>query len=173
MSGGQSGIEPRPVLRRSDAAGRNWMPVAEGDKLSTEVQKLLVSVLPSRARKARCHRASRHCCCHAENGRVRHRAAPWGRPRSPGGSLSAPPFVAPLAYLEDRRVVSGRAFRAAVPRAVVVSSVVVVLAVRLVVLAVVGDQVGEGEPVMRGDEIDAGVGRRPVRSYRSELPVNR
>ena len=37
-------------------------------------------------------------------------------------------------------------------------AVAVVLAVRLVVLVVVGDEVVEREAVMRGDEIDAGPG---------------
>ena len=36
--------------------------------------------------------------------------------------------------------------------------VLVVLAIRLVVLLVVGDEVVQGEPVMGGDEIDAGPG---------------
>ena len=57
--------------------------------------------------------------------------------------------------------VVGRALDAAVPRAVVVGAVAVLLAVGLVVLEVVGDQVGEGEPVVRGDEVDAGVGVPP------------
>src|SRR5690606_25318529 len=42
-----------------------------------------------------------------------------------------------------------------VPRAVVVAAVPVVLAVRLVVLEVVGDEVGEGEAVVRGHVVDA------------------
>src|SRR6185503_2461080 len=40
-------------------------------------------------------------------------------------------------------------------------AVVVVLAVGLVVLLVVGDQVAQGEAVVRGDEVDAG--HRPAR----------
>ena len=66
--------------------------------------------------------------------------------------------VAPLAraQLEDRRVV-GRALDAAVPGQVVVVAVAVVLAVGLVVLVVVGHQVGEREAVVGGDEVDAGV----------------
>ena len=133
------------------------MPVAEGDKLSTEVQKLPVSVLPVEPGKlvvltvgivVATLRMAEFVTVPHHGDALAHQEGRYQR---------AP---AALAYLEDRRVV-GRAFRAAVPRAVVVSSVVVVLAVRLVVLAVVGDQVGEGEPVMRGDEIDAGVGAPP------------
>ena len=56
----------------------------------------------------------------------------------------------------DRRIV-GRAFDAAVPRSVVVLAVLVVLAVGLVVLLVVGDQVAQREAVVRGDEVHARV----------------
>src|SRR5690606_22229262 len=44
---------------------------------------------------------------------------------------------------------------AAVPAAVVVMAVAVVLEVRLVVLLVVGPEIGQRETVMRGDEVDA------------------
>ncbi len=57
------------------------------------------------------------------------------------------------AQLDDGGIV-GRALGAAIPAEVVVAPVAVVLAVRLVVLAVVADQVGEGEPVVAGDEVD-------------------
>ena len=50
--------------------------------------------------------------------------------------------------------VVGRPLGAAVPRPVVVGAVAVVLAVGLVVLGVVGDQVGQGEPVVHGDQVD-------------------
>src|SRR3954463_8471020 len=43
-----------------------------------------------------------------------------------------------------------------VPRAVVGMAVAVVLAVRLVVLVVVRHEIVQREPIMRGDEIDAG-----------------
>ncbi len=49
------------------------------------------------------------------------------------------------------------AFDAAVPRPVVALAVVVVLAVGLVVLLVVGDEIAQREAVVRGDEVDAGV----------------
>ena len=58
---------------------------------------------------------------------------------------------------EDGGVV-GRPFDAAVPRAVVLLAVAVVLAVGLVVLLVVRDQIAQREAVVRGDEVDAGVG---------------
>ncbi len=63
----------------------------------------------------------------------------------------------PGAQLVDRGVVGG-ALGAAVPAVVVVGAVVVALAVGLVVLVVVGDQVGEGEAVVRGQEVDRGGG---------------
>ena len=63
--------------------------------------------------------------------------------------------VALLAAAEGEHVgIVGVALDAAVPRPVVVGAVAVVLAVGLVVLAVVGDQVAQGEPVVGGDEVD-------------------
>src|SRR5690606_38491499 len=50
----------------------------------------------------------------------------------------------------------GRPFHATVPGAVVAFPVVVVFTVREVVLLVVGDEIVEGEPVMSGNEVDAG-----------------
>src|SRR5690606_15547079 len=50
----------------------------------------------------------------------------------------------------------------AVPAPVVVGAVAVVLAVGLVVLAVVGDEVVEREPVVAGDEVDALLGLAPL-----------
>ena len=58
--------------------------------------------------------------------------------------------------------VAGVPFRAAVPRVVVVGSVLIVLAVGLVVLFVVRDQIVQGETVVAGDEVDAVVGRAAV-----------
>src|SRR5207245_8316688 len=51
----------------------------------------------------------------------------------------------------------GIALCTAVPGAVVVRSVLVVLLVRLVVLLVVGDEVAHREAVVGGDEVDRGV----------------
>src|SRR5258708_35402994 len=56
----------------------------------------------------------------------------------------------------------GGAFAAAVPDVIGVVAVAVLLAVRLVVLVVVTDEIVEGEPVMGGDEVDAGPGPAPL-----------
>ena len=53
--------------------------------------------------------------------------------------------------------VVGRTFRAAVPTCIIVVAIVASLAVGLVVLVVVGNEVIEREAVVRGDEIDARV----------------
>ena len=57
----------------------------------------------------------------------------------------------------DRRIV-GRSFRAAVPAQIVIRTVAIVLAVGLVVLVVVRDQIIESKAVMAGYEIDALLG---------------
>ena len=54
----------------------------------------------------------------------------------------------------DRGIVA-RALDAVVPGLIVVRAVAIVLAVGLVVLARVGDEIGEREAVVRDDEIDA------------------
>ena len=51
---------------------------------------------------------------------------------------------------------------AAIPREIVIVAVLVAVAVRLVVLFVVADQVVQGETIVRGDEIDAGVRASPI-----------
>src|SRR5580692_5411178 len=56
----------------------------------------------------------------------------------------------------------GRAFGAAIPRAVVAVAVAILFAVRLVVLVVVGDQVAQREAVVCGYEVDAGVRTAPA-----------
>ncbi len=53
--------------------------------------------------------------------------------------------------------VVGLSFDAAVPAKVVIGAVAVLLAVGLVVLLVVADEIREGEAVVRGDEVDARV----------------
>ena len=76
------------------------------------------------------------------------------------------------AQRDDRLAIVGRALDAAVPGLVVVVAVAVVLAVRLVVLVVVGDQVVQREAVVRGDEVDARVRPAAVVLRRDrELPV--
>ena len=49
----------------------------------------------------------------------------------------------------------GGSLGAAIPGPVVGVAIAIALAIRLVVLIIVGDEVAQGEPVMRGDEIDA------------------
>ena len=66
-----------------------------------------------------------------------------------------------LARGEDLGVF-GRSLHAVVPRQVVIVTVPVVLAVGLVVLLVVADQIVQGKPVVGGDEVDAGVGPAAV-----------
>ena len=66
-------------------------------------------------------------------------------------------FTCRLRSVLDRGIVGG-AFDAAIPASVVVGAVAVLLAVRLVVLLVVGDQIVQGEAVVTGDEVDALLG---------------
>ena len=55
--------------------------------------------------------------------------------------------------------IAGRPFRTAVPRTVVTFAVAVFLAVGLVVLFIVGNQIVQSKTVMGGDEVDAGEGQ--------------
>ncbi len=66
-----------------------------------------------------------------------------------------------LAELVDGWIVGG-AFGAHVPALIVGGAVLVILSVGLVVFLVVADQVAEGEAVVGGDEVDAGVGLAAV-----------
>ncbi len=69
----------------------------------------------------------------------------------------------------------GLALDAAIRRQVVVGPVAVVLAVGLVVLVLVGDQIAQGEPVVGRDEIDAGrwvTAPRPVEVRATGEPVS-
>src|SRR6476660_3401511 len=61
----------------------------------------------------------------------------------------------------DLRVIR-RPFHATVPREIVTVAVLVAVAVRLIVFFIVADQVVESEPVVRGNEIDAGIWASPV-----------
>ena len=56
----------------------------------------------------------------------------------------------------------GVAFGAAIPAKIFVVAVAIVFAVGFVVLLVVTDQIVQGKAVVRGDEIDAGVGQPAV-----------
>src|SRR5260221_9975719 len=53
------------------------------------------------------------------------------------------------------RGIAGRTFGAVVDAVVLVMAVAVLLAIRLVMLVLVGHQIGKREPVMGGDEVDA------------------
>ena len=72
-----------------------------------------------------------------------------------GGEQKSGQEVAHLAltHCGDGRVVRG-ALEAVVVRPVVIGAVAIVLAIGVVVLAVVGDEIGNRESVMRGDEVD-------------------
>ena len=67
----------------------------------------------------------------------------------------------PLAQRQHMGV-AGRPLHPAVPAQIVVGAVAVVLAVGLVVFVVVADQVFQGEAVVAGHEVDAGVGAPPA-----------
>src|SRR6185312_9906632 len=69
--------------------------------------------------------------------------------------------VPAAAQLVDLRVI-GAALGAAVPRAVVVGAVLVVLLVGLVVLVLVGDEIRQGETVVGGHEVDRREGVAPL-----------
>ena len=76
-----------------------------------------------------------------------------GVPTASRSSVSRVPDLTASELLDGRIV--GRSFDPAVPARVVVGAVAVVLAVRLVVLLVVRDEIVEREPVVAGDEVDA------------------
>src|SRR5262249_44140704 len=69
-----------------------------------------------------------------------------------GGELVAPDLPAP----RDDVGVVGRALDTTIGADVVVRAVAILFAVHLVVLLGVADQVGEREPVVHGDVVDAG-----------------
>ena len=154
MSGSRS---PSP---RAHAAGRRRSGVrrnvgcSRAQPATAAVNSIsgCVGAGPSRPSSARCP-GSRRCCCPAGCGPARRRAAIIGTPwrqqqRRQEVALLAGP------QRQDLRVV-GRALDAAVPGPVVALAVAVVLAVGLVVLLVVGDEVAQREAVVRGDEVDA------------------
>ena len=64
--------------------------------------------------------------------------------------------LAKLTAQAENREIVGRAFDAAIDAVVVVGAVAIVLAVGLVVLLVVAEEVGQRETVMDGDVVDAG-----------------
>src|SRR5215203_5250681 len=68
----------------------------------------------------------------------------------------------PVADLEDLRV-GRRALMPVITGDAVIGTVSIILTIRPVVLVIVGDEVAQGEAVVGGHEIDAGVGLAPVR----------
>ena len=67
--------------------------------------------------------------------------------------------ISPLARPEFIHLgIVGRAFRAAVPRIIIIVAVAVLFAIRVVVLVIVADQIVQRKTVVRGNEVDAGVG---------------
>ena len=108
---------------------------------------------PSRPTRSRCP-GTRRCCCRAGCGRSRR------RPSSIGTPCESSSVVRKLRCWRSRSArTSGSSvgpLDAAVPGAVVVGAVAVALEVGLVVLLVVGDEVGQREAVVRGDEVDRG-----------------
>ena len=66
--------------------------------------------------------------------------------------------------------VIGRSFDAAIPRLIIIVPVVVAVAVRLIVLFIVADQVVESETVVRGNEIDARIWASPIVSIKIGAP---
>ena len=89
-----------------------------------------------------------------------HDAAARGKQRRQHGAAIAP------ACFDDRRI-GALALDAVVPRQVLVVAVAILLAIRLIVLALVAGQVGKRQAVMRGDEIDRARGLlgRPCGKY--------
>ena len=70
--------------------------------------------------------------------------------------------LAKLAAQRHDRGIVGRAFMAAIVAVVVVGAVAIVLAVGLIVLLVVAEEIGQRETVMDGDVVDAGARLAPV-----------
>ena len=117
----------------------------------------------SRTRTARCP-GNRRCCCRAACAAPRRRPGSWGRPGSASGR---PRSSWPGAGGAPHLGVVGLSLHPAVPGEVVAGAVAVVLAVGFVVLAVVGDEIGEREAVVAGDEVDAAAGERWSSAKRS------
>lgn len=80
---------------------------------------------------------------------LKHRHALRQEQRCEQGALK---ILAPVPYCW----VMAFALNTAVPRVIVVVSVVVVLAVKFIVLVLIADEITQGEPIMRRDEVDPG-----------------
>ena len=126
------------------------------DELLREIEQLLLLVvmLPLEPARSRCP-GNRRCCC-------RSASAPIRRPRSSIGT----PWERKSVVRKFRRcrarslLISGSSVGPSAPQfheLIVVVAVAVVFAVGFVVLVVVADEIVQGEAVVRGDEIDAGV----------------
>ena len=141
--------------RRSTGCARNGLDQAAG-----EVEQLPVGIGQVPVEPAdRVVLGSRRCCCRPG---VRPSSSPPSSIGTPwlSSSVASRLRCCRAALLEHGRVV-GRALDAEVQRLVVVLAVAVVLAVGLVVLVLVADQVGQREAVVGGHEVDAGV-RQPA-----------
>ena len=107
-------------------------------------------------RRSRCP-GSRRCCCRAgcapNSSPASSMGTPWERNRRARKLRCCRARRARTSGLDDG------ALLAAVPGEVVVVAVGVALAVLPVVLVVVGDEVGEGEAVVAGEEVDGVPGR--------------
>ena len=130
----------RDVLRRACDE-----PRGEGDERS-------VGVAPVDCARSRCP-GRRRCCCRPGCSRAPTPIESIGVPREATSSGQQIALVARARRL-NRRIVA-RPLDAVVPGIIVVRTVAIVLAVGLVVLVVVGDEIGEREAVVGDDEIDA------------------
>jgi hypothetical protein len=107
---------------------------------------------------------SRRCCCPAESVRARRRPSSVVTPWDSNSVASKSRFCRSRSASTARVV--GRALGAAVPGSVVFAAVPVVLAVDLVVLAVIGDQVVQGEPSWQVTKLAEATGRPASAAYR-------
>ncbi len=125
----------REPLDKGDQGGVGVAPVNGGRRVVLGVG---VVVAPLAEAEFRAHR--------------QHRGSARGEQQRQEVALVAGPR-------RDDRWILGRPLDAVVPGAIRVGPIPVVLAVRLVVLLLVRDEVGEGEAVVRHDEVDAFRGR--------------
>ena len=137
----QTSGSPVPSISWPRGRSRGGTPDARGAARSAAGElaqlRLVLVIGPSRTRRARCP-GTRRCCCRAGCGRTRRRRAASACPaRAAASSGSCAAGARAARGSRGRR----SALDAAVPRAVVVGAVVVVLEVGLVVLVVVGDEV--------------------------------
>lgn len=124
--------------------------VANGDQTGSEVDQVLVCLLPVQPGQ---HVVLAICVVVSGLGTakfvapLKHRDALGQEQRCEQRALQI------LSTMRYSRIVA-LAFDSAVPRMIVVVSVVVVLAVEFVVLVLIADEIAQGETVMGRDEID-------------------